>query len=138
MQLLLQKKGFLSKLLDNLKERIISSIYSAVNSSVRVSQQCFQLFYKMHLNLHYFILWCLVSPFNGMSTFMGYLILKPSLSKNSISIIQLIVGDKSVLTFLKNICPKVQIIARLLIELAYRDVAVKHVSHHTTGTTQFH
>ena len=39
-------------------------------------------------------------------------------------------GDKGVHTTLKNICPKVNVIARLEFELAYYHVAVQHISHY--------
>ena len=42
--------------------------------------------------------------------------------------------DKRVHTFNKGISPKVKIITRLEFELAYYDVAVRHVNHYTTGT----
>ena len=37
--------------------------------------------------------------------------------------------------FLKGICPKVNVIARLEFELAFFDVAFEHVNHYTTGTS---
>ena len=53
----------------------------------------------------------LVSLFNGISTFVGYLIYFP-----------------------KGICPKVNVIARLEFELAYYDSAVYRFNHCTTRT----
>ena len=40
--------------------------------------------------------------------------------------------DKGVHTFPKDICPKVNVIARLEFELAYYDFAVHHFNHYTT------
>ena len=42
--------------------------------------------------------------------------------------------DKAVHTFLKSICPKVNVIARLEYELAYCDSAVHRFNHYTTRT----
>ena len=41
---------------------------------------------------------------------------------------------KGVYTFSKDICPKVNVIAWLELELNYFETAVQHVSHKTTGT----
>ena len=60
------------------------------------------------------------SFFNIMSTFVGYLILKPSVLKNSSST----EGDKRVHAFPNGISPKVNIMARLAFELVYYDVTV--------------
>ena len=43
--------------------------------------------------------------------------------------------DKGVHTFPKDICPKVNVIARLEYELAYYDSAVHRFNHYTTRTT---
>ena len=40
--------------------------------------------------------------------------------------------DKGVHIFLKGICPKVNVIARLKFELAYYDSAVQRFNHYTT------
>ena len=39
-------------------------------------------------------------------------------------------------TFLKGICPKVNVIARLEYELAYNDSAVHRFNHYTARTSQ--
>ena len=58
--------------------------------------------------------------FNGISTFVGYLIPKPfSLKEQSWYYLADSWEDKGVHTFLKGICPKVNIIARLDYEPAY-------------------
>ena len=46
----------------------------------------------------------------------------------------LLVGDNRLHAFPKAIIPKVNVIVRLEIELAYQTVADQHVSHYTTGT----
>ena len=43
--------------------------------------------------------------------------------------------DKGVYIFPKGICPKVNIIAQLELELAYYDSAVQHFNCYTTGDT---
>ena len=55
----------------------------------------------------------MVSLFNGISTFVGYL--------------------KGAHTFPNGICPKVNVIDRLEFELAYGNVTVQHVNHYTKG-----
>ena len=60
-------------------------------------------------------LYGLVSLFNGISTFVGYLMPKPFFSKNS---------RGTIYTFPKCICLKVNEIARLQYELAYYDSTV--------------
>ena len=78
----------------------------------------------------------LVSLFNGISAFMGYVMPKPYFYKNSNGTIQPIDcdGDKRVHTFPKNISPNVSVMVRLEFELAYNNVTVQHVSHYATGT----
>ena len=44
---------------------------------------------------------------------------------------------KGFITDPKSINPKVNLIERLEFELTYFDVAVKHVTHYSTGTSQF-
>ena len=66
----------------------------------------------------------LVSLFNGISTFVGYLM--PNLFYENSWV------DKGVHTFPKGICPKGNIIARLEYELAYYDSAVHRFNHYTT------
>ena len=74
----------------------------------------------------------LVSFFNGISTFVGYSMPKPSLEKN-ISDVSVTYSweDLTFLTFPKGICPKVNVIARLEFELAYYDSAVQRFNHYT-------
>ena len=66
----------------------------------------------------------LVSLLNVISTFRGYLMLKRSLYKN--------LGGSY---FFKDNNPKVNVIARLELEHASIDVAVKHIFHYATGNT---
>ena len=78
----------------------------------------------------------LISLLNGISTFVGYLMPKPSRSKNRGGIIQLIARkDKGVDIFLKDISPEVNVIARLEFELTYYEPGVLHFNHYTTGTS---
>ena len=72
------------------------------------------------------IFWFL--SFNGVLTFMGYIIPKRSLLKDSWD------GNCVFHTFPKGICLKVNIIAQLEIELTYYDVAVQLVIHYAMGT----
>ena len=60
----------------------------------------------------------LVSLFNDISTFVGYLM----------------TNDPSRKTVPGSICPKVDVIARLKFELAYYDSAVHRFNHYTTRT----
>ena len=69
-----------------------------------------------------------LSLFNGISTFVGYLMPKPFSEKNSSG------EDKEVHTFPKGICPKVNVIARLEFELAYYDSEVHRFNHYSTRT----
>ena len=73
--------------------------------------------------------------FNGISTFLGYLIPKPSFWKNSNDTIQPISGREAVHAFPEDIGPKVNKMARLESELAYYRVAVQQVSHDTMRTS---
>ena len=85
-----------------------------------------------------YIIQGLVSLFNGISTFVGYLMPNLFSKKNSSGTIQPIAGkEKGVHTFPKGICPKVNVIARLEYELAYYDSAVHHFNHYTTRTTLY-
>ena len=60
---------------------------------------------------------------------------KPSFEKNSSDTIWFkVVRDKRVHAFAKVICLKVNVIARLEIELAHFDVAVPNNSHYATST----
>ena len=73
--------------------------------------------------------------FNGLSTFVGYLMPKPSFQKDSNNaILTRSWEDKGVHTFPKGICLKVNVIARLEFELAYNDSALQCFNHYTTRT----
>ena len=64
----------------------------------------------------------------GISLFMGYLMSKPTVSKNSGSTIYSIAeGNQRVHTLPKGMRSKVNVIVRLEFELAYYDVSVQHV-----------
>ena len=68
-----------------------------------------------------------VSLFNGISTFAGYLISKTSFINHS-------KGDNIFCASLKAINQKVSFINVLEFKLAYDDAAVHYVSHYATGT----
>ena len=69
------------------------------------------------------LVWFLL--FNGILTFMGYLMLKPFLLKSSSSIIFTYSwADTGVQTFPKNTYLKVNMIVRLKFELAYYNVVL--------------
>ena len=46
--------------------------------------------------------------------------------------------NEEVHTFLNDIRPKVNVLARLEFDHAYFDVAVQHISHYAMGTLPFH
>ena len=73
----------------------------------------------------------LVSLFNGMSAFLGYLMQKPSFQKNSSDTIQpiAVVGVKWFIPFSRIFSPKVNIITWLEYELTYFKAAVQHINH---------
>ena len=74
--------------------------------------------------------------FNGISTFMGYLMPEPSLEKHSSGTNLPIDGRiKDFHTFRKGISLKVNIITRLEFDLVYYDSAVQHVNHNVTDTS---
>ena len=74
----------------------------------------------------------LVSFFNGISSFVGYLMPKPSFLKNRSGTIW---EDKGVHTFLKGICPKVNVIAQLEFELSnYNSVVPSLLQLHLQDT----
>ena len=73
----------------------------------------------------------LVSLFNGISAFVGYLMQKPFSEKNYLTHSW---ENKGIHTFPKSICPKVNVIARLEYELAYYDSAVHRFNHYATRT----
>ena len=86
--------------------------------------------------LIYSVISFFLSFFNGISTFVGYLIPTPSFQKNSSETnITQSSEDKGVPTFPKSICQKVNVIARLEFELAWYDFAVQRFNHHTRRTT---
>ena len=70
----------------------------------------------------------LVSLFNGISNFVGYLTAKLFSLKNSSW------EDKNIHTFPKGICLKVNVIARLEFEFAYYDSVVHHFNYYTMRT----
>ena len=77
----------------------------------------------------------LVSLFNGISTYVGYLMPKLFSQKNRNGTIKNHSWeDKGVHTFPKGICPKVNVILRLEYELANYDSTVHHFNHYTTRT----
>ena len=77
----------------------------------------------------------LVSLFNGISTFVGYLMPKPFFKKNSSgTYLTHSWEDKGVHGLHKGICLKVNVITRLEYELAYYDSAVHRFNHYTTKT----
>ena len=84
----------------------------------------------------------LISLFNGISTFMGHLMPKPSLQKNNSETIspisKRIHKGGEVHIFPKGISPKVNQLVRLMFELTYFESAVKHFSHYATGTHPLH
>ena len=75
----------------------------------------------------------LVSLFHGISTIVGYSILKLSPWKNTTGNIHPIAGMEEK-RFHKGISPKVNVISRLEFEPAYFDVPIQHVSHYATRT----
>ena len=89
---------------------------------------------------HSFIGWFdLVSSLKGISTFLGYLMPKLFLYKNSSStILTHSWRDKRVHAFPKVICPKVNVKAELEFKLTYYSIAVKQVSHYATETPHVH
>ena len=71
----------------------------------------------------------------GISTFVGYLMLKPFLrGKKTVVVLfyQLLVEIKKFNTFPKGICPKVNVIERLDLELAYFAVAIHYLNNYAT------
>ena len=67
---------------------------------------------------------------NGILTFVDYLMLKPSTWKGAVILFNPYLGVQKVQIFLKGISPKVNVIARLELELAYFEAAGKHFSHY--------
>ena len=64
--------------------------------------------------------------FNGISTFIGYLMPNPSfLEEQQCFYLTHSWVDKRVHTFPKGICQKMNVIARLEFELAYYDSAIR-------------
>ena len=80
----------------------------------------------------------LVSLFNGISTFMGYLQLfyfTISEEKQQWYFLTHSWKDKGFHNIPKGIRPKVNIIAQLEFELAYYDVTMQHISYYKIETT---
>ena len=66
---------------------------------------------------------------------MGYLMVKPSLEKNSSVTIQPIADEnKGVHTFLKGISLKANVIVQLQFELTHYNIEVQYLIHHAIGT----
>ena len=77
----------------------------------------------------------LVSLFSAISAFMGYLMPKSSLQKNSCGFSSPIaVDNKEIHNFSKGICLKVNVIAWLGFELAYYGIAIHHFTLNSTGS----
>ena len=72
----------------------------------------------------------LISLFNGISTFVGYLMPE----EQQWYYLTHSWEDKGVHTFPKGICPKANVIAWLEYELAYYNSAVHRFNHYTTRT----
>ena len=70
--------------------------------------------------------------FNGISIFLGYLI--ENLSFYNVVDLTQSWEDKVVHNFLKGICLKVTVIARLVFELTYYVSVVRRFNHYTTKT----
>ena len=84
-----------------------------------------------------FVLFCLVwyLLFNGISTLFRLFNAKAILLEEQWwCYLTHSWEDKGVHTFLKGICPKVNVIARLEYELTYYDSAVHRFNHYTTRT----
>ena len=70
--------------------------------------------------------------FNGIQTFLVYLLPKPPLLKNNSDTIKSIAwwGVMRFISFFKNISLKMNTIERLEFELAYNDITDQHSSHY--------
>ena len=76
----------------------------------------------------------MVSFFNGISTFVGYLMPKPSFEKNRSGTIQPIAERiRGLILFPRAFARKMNVIARLEFELGYYDSAVHCFDHYTTS-----
>ena len=76
----------------------------------------------------------LVSLFDGISTFVGYLMPTQSLWKNKRETIKPIAeagGLRGIHTFLKGIRPKVKVMAQREFELTHFEASVQHIIHYT-------
>ena len=78
--------------------------------------------------------WMMVSLFNGISTFLGYLMSNPSSYKKCCGTIYPIAGKIRGFIPSKDICPKVNIIVQLEFELTYYNSAVYRFNHYTMRT----
>ena len=73
--------------------------------------------------------------FNGLSTFLGYLMPKSILlEEQQWCYLNDSMKDNEVHAFPKGICPKVNVIARVGFEHAYYDSAVQRFNHYATRT----
>ena len=115
----------------------MQSVYStalvdcSTNTSLIWTFLC-SLDFKLFTFRHLFFNWFgSVSLFNGISTFMDYLMQKLRLSNNSSGIIELVPHrvDKMLHIFLKGISPKVNVIVRFGFELGFNAIKFHHVSH---------
>ena len=82
---------------------------------------------RSFIEVRHYVWLGLFSLFNGISTFVAYLIPKRYYLTHSWE-------DEGVHTSPKGICPKVNVIERLEYELAYYDSAVHCFNHYTTRT----
>ena len=91
--------------------------------------------YLKPYNCEQIICW-LVSLINSISTFVGYLMPKSSLLKNSSDIIYYLTswGDKVVHIFPGSISLKLNIISQLEFKLAYLKTTVLDFNYYATGT----
>ena len=87
----------------------------------------FQILVSIHISL--------VSLFNGISTFVDYLMPKPSLWKTAVILFKSLLEEiRAFIPFSRGISPKVNVIARLAFELVYFEVAEQQLSHYAMRT----
>ena len=110
-------------------------ILLTTNNKVRYSLNS-PFFIMRHLESATNTFWFgLISLFNGISTFVGYLMPKPFSEKNRSGTTYPIAGRIRVfISFPKGICPKVNVIAWLEYELAYYDSVSQRVNHYAMRT----
>ena len=76
-----------------------------------------------------------LSLFNDISTFVGNLMPKPSLKRNTRgAILAYSWEDKKVHTFSKDICSSRKAITRMKVEFAFYNLARQHTKHFFMGT----